>query len=358
MFNAQAQPFYAPFFMLYQKGWLAVDFFFSLSGFIFFWLYADEIAERRIGSWNFFVLRFSRLYPLHIATFLFVLCAQALFFSWRGDYFVYPNNDFYHAVLHVLMASNWGVESGWAFNAPIWSVSVEVLMYAIFFISCFLFRMRLPVVLALIFWGLLMLEVRPILGRGLFSFFMGGLAFMVYRQICRGPAFHKVLVSSVGVVVLLWLATALEMRFEWFWPRLNDALAMWLVPQWHEYSSEVTRRAALLFVTGLLFPMSIVSLALVETWRGHFGRRLALLGHISYSSYLLHFPLQFVFFVAAIWLGVDREFFYSKTSMLIYFGALIPVCLASYYFFECPAQRALRSFMLKESNTKQVSSAG
>lgn len=356
-FDPQAQPFYTQFFMLYQKGWLAVDFFFSLSGFIFFWLYAKSIAERRMGAWDFFVLRFSRLYPLHIATFLFVLCAQSLFFAQYGDYFVYPNNDLYHGVLHVLMASNWGLERGWAFNAPIWSVSVEVLMYALFFSVCLLFRMRLTVVLLLICAGLLMLEVRPVLGRGLFSFFMGGLAFMAYRQACAGGGFHKALLGSVLIVVLLWVATALEMKFEWLWPRLADTLAMWLAPQWQIHIPDFIRRAGLLFVTGLLFPLTIISLALIETWRGCLGRRLAFLGHISYSSYLLHFPLQLVLFSVVMWLGVEREFFYSKSAMLIYFAVLIPLCLASYYFFECPVQRVSRKYLLGGRDAKPLSPA-
>jgi len=53
VYNVQNQPFYALFFVLYQRGWLAVDFFFSLSGFIFFWLYVGAIAERRVGAWHF-----------------------------------------------------------------------------------------------------------------------------------------------------------------------------------------------------------------------------------------------------------------------------------------------------------------
>ena len=70
------QPQYEVFRIFYDHGWLAVDLFFSLSGFIFFWLYSQTISQHRIGPTRFFILRFSRLYPLHIATLLFVTIAQ------------------------------------------------------------------------------------------------------------------------------------------------------------------------------------------------------------------------------------------------------------------------------------------
>ncbi|WP_217537852.1 acyltransferase family protein, partial [Stenotrophomonas sp. GbtcB23] len=68
-FRQTDQPFYAQLSMFYHWGWLAVDFFFSLSGFVFFWLYGEAVATRGVDGWRFFVARFSRLYPLHLVTF-------------------------------------------------------------------------------------------------------------------------------------------------------------------------------------------------------------------------------------------------------------------------------------------------
>ena len=346
-FITQNQPFYSVFFLLYHKGWLAVDFFFSLSGFIFFWLYAKNINEKNISNWHFFVLIFSRLYPLHIVTFIYVLLAQILFFSEYKDYFVYPNNDFYHAILHLFLAPNWGFEKGWSFNAPVWSVSIEILVYALFFVACLNFKMNLRFSLILIVFGLLIFEIRPVLGRGIFSFFIGGLTYISYLQICQRDWVKKTLYFLLVTVIFLWISVFFETKFNWFWPVFYTTLSSQLPSEWHSFVGELTARGAVLFVTALLFPLTIMCAALIETWRGSFCEKFIFLGNISYSSYLLHFPIQLVFFVLAAKFNFGQEFFYTQKSMLIYFLILIPACLASYYLFERPVQRLLRGFLLR-----------
>src|SRR5204863_1842819 len=54
----ERMPLLDGFFPLYAKGWLAVELFFSLSGFVFFWLYSRPIAERAVSGTEFFILRF------------------------------------------------------------------------------------------------------------------------------------------------------------------------------------------------------------------------------------------------------------------------------------------------------------
>jgi len=88
--------------------------------------FARGLAPLSIGAWQFFVLRFSRLYPLHFATLIFVATLQLGSLSLDGYSIVYPCNDVYHFVLNLFFASVWGFEQCASFNAPVWSVSVEV----------------------------------------------------------------------------------------------------------------------------------------------------------------------------------------------------------------------------------------
>ena len=126
-------PLYGLFHAFYSDGHRAVDFFFCLSGFIFFFLYAEKISAHSLGAARFSLFRFSRLYPLHLVTLIFVAAAQALMRSVQGVAFVYPNNDPYHFILQLTCTAAWWT---WphrnTFNGPFWSVSVEILLYALF----------------------------------------------------------------------------------------------------------------------------------------------------------------------------------------------------------------------------------
>ena len=172
-------PLYSLFHILYDDGHRAVDFFFCLSGFIFYFLYAEKISAHRVSAAEFSLLRFSRLYPLHLVTLIFVAGAQSLMRSTQGAYFVYPNNDLFHFILQLTCSSAWGA---WphrnAFNGPFWSVSVEILLYALFFVVC-KFGFRRAFHLGLLVGLGFVLEYTPSLdlGRGVIAFFAGGLTF-------------------------------------------------------------------------------------------------------------------------------------------------------------------------------------
>jgi peptidoglycan/LPS O-acetylase OafA/YrhL len=170
-----AQPLHGVFYLFYGAGWMAVDLFFSLSGFIFFWLYADAITDRRVSARDFFVLRMSRLYPLHLATLLAVALGQRVFLHLTKGYFIFAFNDRYHFLLNLGMIQAWGFERYFSFNAPEWSVSIEVALYLMFFVLCRLMRARLLPVAALSALGFLVVtRFNPLIGKGMGGFFVGG----------------------------------------------------------------------------------------------------------------------------------------------------------------------------------------
>src|SRR5580704_14385000 len=89
-------PLYRLLRVFYDFGPYGVWIFWCISGFIFFWKYRDDVTDRALSGWKFFVLRFSRLYPLHIVTLLLVAVVQPLYFSLHGYFFVYQDNDLTH----------------------------------------------------------------------------------------------------------------------------------------------------------------------------------------------------------------------------------------------------------------------
>jgi len=95
-FIKKQQPFYGVLRLFYEYGYHGVQVFWCISGFIFFWKYRGLISSRAISWKQFFMLRFSRLYPLHFVTLLLVMVLQFIYFSHTHYFFVYPYNDASH----------------------------------------------------------------------------------------------------------------------------------------------------------------------------------------------------------------------------------------------------------------------
>lgn len=289
-------------------GGLAVQLFFSISGFVFFWLFAERVAAGSVSVRSFAVDRFCRLYPLHLLTLIGVAVLQGLYSTGHGSDFVYPFNDAYHALLNLLLAPAWGFEQGWSYNAPIWSVSIEVLLYASFFIICLAIACGA---------GVLLYPGSYKIGSGLLCFFAGGLAYGVLWQLRRGCG------SGLALVVCGCIASGAWATQLWLCDTLNVYLVM-----------------------GLCFPATLALLAAAGLhWPG-LWRSTGWIGDISYSSYLLHFPLQIVFALVFDCMGFDRVVFYQPWVMLSFFMVLLPMSLACHRWVERPAQRWLRNSRL------------
>ena len=169
-------PFYEPLSFAYLHGSEAVTFFFCLSGFIFYWLYADAVDGGGIGFGRFVVLRFSRLYPLHLATLLFLVLLVPIIHALLGADFVYQYNDWYHFFLNLVFAQYWGFEHGYSWNGPSWSISVEIALYTLFFVVCRTFRPSARQVTCLIVVALAAARFSIITSSAV-AFFCGGLTY-------------------------------------------------------------------------------------------------------------------------------------------------------------------------------------
>ena len=138
------------------------------------------------------MLRFSRLNPLHIVTLAAVALLQYCYFDRYGAYFVYHINDLQHFMLHLFFASNWQPDDPLTFNGPVWSVSIEILLYAAFYLVCRYGSIRPAVLLCLTAAGAIISLRLDYIGRGLFSFFLGGLCFQAAAWMnTRGVRFKE-----------------------------------------------------------------------------------------------------------------------------------------------------------------------
>ncbi|KQR88075.1 acyltransferase family protein [Sphingomonas sp. Leaf343] len=129
-------------FPLVASGYLGVDFFFILSGFVLTHVYQPQIAAGRFDYWAFLSRRFARIYPMHAATLLafvgFGLAARSgalVVEPWLSG-MSFAGID--HAVIFRALIANltlihaWG-STGWLFfNQPSWSISAEWFAYLLF----------------------------------------------------------------------------------------------------------------------------------------------------------------------------------------------------------------------------------
>lgn len=310
-------------------GSLAVPMFFMMSGAIFVHTYFDKIYSCELGFIQFMQRRFARLYPLHLLTLMIVAAFQAILFSTHHSYFIYEYNDIKHFFLNLFFISHWGFEDGHGFNAPIWSVSHEIFLYILFFITCFFSgfiraRGRLFLLACIVILGMQHLTGN-LLAKSAFAFFIGAAIYFILTVV---PSISK------GRTVF-WLACIVG--------------ALLLV-------SPILSRHGLPY--GATGPILLVSCLTVDSVirlepNSWFCKISVFLGNISYSTYLTHFPVQLLFLLFSLF--IVKLDFASALVLLAYVLTVISISILSFRFIENPMKLRLsnHNFIIVPNKSKQ-----
>ena len=328
--DGRKQPLFAILRPLYEQGHLAVEIFWAISGFIFFWKYAAVLHSRDTSFRKFWVWRFSRLYPLHLATLLFVAVGQGLYRLRFHQPFVYKNNDGFHFVLNLFYASWWGFSKSYTFNGPSWSVSVELFAYLIFFLVASSFRFSPGIVLAFFVGALAMWKGQLLFERFaecLTEFLLGGILYGVTKWLATRPRAHKLVAQISGFVVVAFLAISYRGPVSpdlGHGVRVDDVVDLIFAP-------------ALLLVVLLAFP----------TPRAESSRRfIESLGDLTYASYLIHFPIQLMLVFVTDSMHLSREVYYQPYMAAIFLVTTLVAARFVFRYFEMPAQDFCRKWLL------------
>ncbi|MBQ0920961.1 acyltransferase [Hydrogenophaga aromaticivorans] len=329
-FIREQQPFYPALRWLYDYGAYRVPTFWSISGFIFYWLYRQSISAGTVSGRDFLVLRISRLIPLHWLTLLLVAALQYIYHLKNQSYFVYQNNDLQHFVRQVFLASDWGFQQGYSFNGPIWAISVEVLVLILFYAllrwlggSWRVVFGVLSVTLAFKLSGISF----PIVDCAMY-FYAGGLAALAlsWHERLSSPALTYRGTLLAGVVSLFVLKQA---------GLLSDPS---LRPYW-----------LLVYLPILLFlicrPVHVPPQLAKAVRTG---------SNATYAIYLIHFPIQLLLACVCSYWALQLPF-YSRTFFLLFMFATVIVSLALHQLFERPMQDWLRSGHDRSSGTRKAS---
>ena len=140
---------------VWQRGYLATDFFLMLSGFVLARAYGAGVASGRIAPLQFWLKRFARSYPTHLIT-LAILVLLVVEASLIGRAPVHAERFPWSGLpAQVLLLHAFGMGGG-QWNVPAWTLSALLICYA-FFPWLWRAMLRLPNVLAALSLGLVIL---------------------------------------------------------------------------------------------------------------------------------------------------------------------------------------------------------
>ncbi|HEY5046530.1 MAG TPA: acyltransferase [Rhizomicrobium sp.] len=210
------------------KGYLWVEFFFALSGFVLTYAYASRAAEfwRAKAYFAFLKARLARLYPSHIFMLLVILAMVIAlrFLAARGGYVSiydepwHPIDTWPTFVANLFLVQAWNIFPYLSWNGASWFVSVEFLLCLLFPFYVLFARGGWTTALLLIFAGAgaLALLVHPRYGldltfhngiwRGMAAFAVGvGMAILHNTIRKHDIRISDTACSAMQLAVLAWL---------------------------------------------------------------------------------------------------------------------------------------------------------
>jgi peptidoglycan/LPS O-acetylase OafA/YrhL len=310
---------------LLTKGYLGVDFFFAISGFLITTLLVREHATtQRISLGKFYARRTLRIFPLYYATLL--LYAVLVSATRRHD----PDGRqfFEHLPAFMTYTSNWFVDLGHANSVTFyfaWSLATEEQFYLL--------------------WPPLLVAALA-LGRGKIWVPLAVLTVLVTISQGTGLVADATVLpgripASLSLPILLASALALVVSV----PRGFAAVGSTLGRVWSAPAAALLLVAAMAMdapqqVTQCLMVAVVLSACLVDWTPLHpvlRWRPLAFVGVISYGVYLLHMLCA----------NAVRRLLHVDNGTLLFaatLAAVIAVAYLSFRFFETPLLRLKRHF--------------
>ena len=252
----------------FLKGYLFVDFFFLLSGFIISYVHSADAGNWHPQSYRrFLLLRLIRVYPVHFFTLFLALLLESAKFLFPTNNLPFSFNTPTSFFQHLTLSQAWGFDQSTRWNLPSWSVSVEWFAYIITPIVFFLtLHRRWFVTTGIVFLCLavlLFLERGPwnlnltahyALARGVAEYAIGSVLYRLYSK----AALHRPIDNLVAICLLL---TAINIA-----SKGDDVVSV------------------------ILFAFDILGLSLATNWvEKIFSHRIPMyLGRVSYSLYMVH----------------------------------------------------------------------
>ncbi|MBN3963089.1 acyltransferase [Nostoc sp. NMS8] len=331
----------------FKNGYLWVDFFFILSGFIMSHVYVEDFYPRvSLDKYRSYLFsRFARIYPLHIfIIFLFIglevvktLLLNTSAFTGKFNLTALFANIFLLQAFDLNCPPLLWCNTYW--NEPAWSISVEFVIYSIFPFLLLLLKNNkndLIIYICTLLSILLLITFTrgnldsiigiPSIARCGLECVLGIITYKVYRKGNYKKYFN---LNLLTIVAMIWII--LIMNYYWHHFRnLHD----WLILP-----------AFCLLILGVSFNNNSVISKVLNS------RTMLYLGTISYSIYMVHWFFQEL--LKLFWLYKFHEAFgktftnhQALTSLGVFLMIVLLAASLTYRFVEVPTRNYLKSTIL------------
>lgn len=320
---------------------VVLDFFFILSGFViahsYFW-------KPKTSFKDFLLIRFVRMYPLHIATMLLMLVYEI---------YVQPEHKatLKEIVVHVLFIQNMGFGPfELVLNLPSWSISPEfwinIVVYALLLLMLKNLSLRKYSRSILILSSLII----SLVGYVFLALHSGSLD--VWGVNNYGYLNLGLLRCTCGFLLGMCVYAVYD-KYLLTWKPFKNAIIPFLILLIYVTFAYVPFEATLWdYIAIPFFALMILYLAKDHSKFSEKLGKLSFFGDISFSIYLLHWPL-FIFSLHFQDLGISDAL--MRTILITSTFILSVIC---YTFFEIPTYKYFRAKILAKSkslNTSKVS---
>ena len=302
------QPFYDYLSFFFNYGNKGVDFFFIISGYVFAYVYLVE--NKKTSLKDFFINRFARLYPLHFLTLIIIAILQIYSYKNFNNYIIHFFNDIYHFTLNIFFISAWGFEKGLSFNGPIWSVSIEIIIYILFFFLILkTSKYRYLKSLLLIF------------------------IFIIIQKILENNIFKYLNMHIINCGILFFVGVFIHFLVKKM--KNNNLIILGIT----------------LFILSLIgnfkiylfLPSILIMFLYFEVFLGKKLRKLfSFLGNLTYSTYLWHLPVQIFLIIYMETFRLNYSLIDTKLFFILYISIVILLSVISYHLFENKMRKIIR----------------
>lgn len=301
----------------FSSGYMAVDFFFVLSGFILSYNYAGSVMDKTFSYRRYMVRRVARIYPVHLITLIVIALIAVLLPSIISVGAVFEDQSFSNFFKNLFLVHAWYGGDEFSFNKPSWSISSEFFVYIFFPLFIWLWRyvpsvyyLALSVFLLSVLYFLFLffsdykittLPVGSTIFRVVPDFLYGAALYMFFSDYrCKLDVKRCLLVTTLLIAACCFI-----------------------------FNLDLIVMLASGFVILLVSEMDRQN---IKTWLSH--PVLVYLGKVSFSLYMVHYIVWTLYFLT-LRESFDRIVASNETLLFFSYYILASLIIAVSLFFAC-----------------------